>query len=119
MTRYNHPAGPHVSATAGVPAPSGYKKEFPIGSLVAEPEANTRKLFSCQQNTNDDHFTSTDSKCEGHRVLGMLGYIFTAAPPQGAAHLIYRCTYSGGHFDSIHASCEGYNREFPLGYLLD
>jgi serine/threonine protein kinase len=118
VTRYNHPAGPHVSATPGVPAPSGYTKEFPIGSLVAASEANTRKLFSCQQNTNDDHFTSTDAKCEGHKVLGTLGYIFTAAPAGAASHLIYRCTYSGGHFDSIHGNCEGYKLEFQLGYLL-
>ncbi|MEV4317341.1 serine/threonine-protein kinase [Actinocrispum sp. NPDC049592] len=118
LTRFVNPKGPHMSATAGVPAPAGYNKEFPIGSLVAASEAGTRKLYACQVNTSDDHFTSADAKCEGHKVLGTLGFAFTAAPAGVGSHPIYRCTYSGGHFDSIHADCEGYNKEFVLGYLL-
>ncbi|GAB3883158.1 hypothetical protein GCM10029964_042010 [Kibdelosporangium lantanae] len=100
-----------------VPAPAGFKAEHPLGKLVADIESDTRKLYSCKVTTSDDHFTSTDAKCEGQTVVGTMGYIFTAKPA-GASNPLYRCTYNGGHFDSISASCEGYHQEFLLGYLI-
>ncbi|MBC6446952.1 serine/threonine-protein kinase [Actinokineospora xionganensis] len=120
VTRYNHPTGWHVLTTPAYPAPAGYSREFPLGALSAKPTAGTKKLYSCKQNASEDHFTSADQSggCEGHKVIGLLGYIFTA-PPEGAKSAsLYRCTYSGGHFDSIHSDCEGYKQEFRLGYLL-
>jgi serine/threonine protein kinase len=118
LTRYNHPTGWHVSATSGVPAPSGFVKEYPLGSLVAAAEPNAQKIFACKQNTSDDRFTSLNPTCEGHKVVATLGYIFSSAPAGAKANALYRCTYSGGHFDSIHADCEGYKMESRLGYLL-
>jgi len=117
VTRYNHPTGWHVSATPAVPAPAGFKAEHPLGKLVTDIESDTRKLYSCKVTTSDDHFTSTDAKCEGQTVVGTMGYIFTAKPA-GASNPLYRCTYNGGHFDSISSSCEGYHTEFLLGYLI-
>ncbi|MGH3859668.1 protein kinase domain-containing protein [Actinokineospora sp.] len=120
VTRYNHPTGWHVLATAAYPAPAGFSREHPLGALSAKPAPGTKKMYSCKQNTSEDHFTSVDQSggCEGHKVIGLLGYVFTA-PPEGArSAAIYRCNYSGGHFDSIHSSCEGYKVEFQMGYLL-
>ncbi|SDJ24295.1 Protein kinase domain-containing protein [Actinokineospora alba] len=120
VTRYNHPTGWHVLTTPASPAPAGFSREHPLGALSANPAPGTKKMYSCKQNTSEDHFTSVDQSggCEGHRLIGLLGYVFTA-PPEGARSAsIYRCTYSGGHFDSVHADCEGYNQEYRMGYLL-
>lgn len=120
VTRYNHTAGWHITTTSAYPPPAGFKAERPLGALSAKAAPGTKKLYSCKQNTSDDHFTSADQSggCEGHKVVGLLGYIFTA-PPEGAKSAsLYRCTFSGGHFDSIHSGCEGYNQEYRLGYLL-
>jgi cytoskeletal protein RodZ len=120
VTRYQHSKGWHVTASPAFPAPSGFTREYPLGDLSVKAAPGARKLYSCKQNTSDDHFSSTDQSgaCEGHQAIGLLGYIFTA-PPEGARTAsLYRCTYAGGHFDSIHADCEGFKLEFRLGYLL-
>ncbi|CRK61017.1 serine/threonine protein kinase [Alloactinosynnema sp. L-07] len=120
LIRYNHPTGWHLSTTTAFPPPAGFNREHQLGDLSAKAAPGTKKLYSCKQNASDDHFTSADQSggCEGHKMIALLGHIFTA-PPEGAKTIsLYRCTYNGGHFDSGYANCEGYNQEYRLGYLL-
>ncbi|WP_217279973.1 serine/threonine-protein kinase [Kibdelosporangium persicum] len=118
ITRYNHPAGPHFTATPGVPAPAGFNREFPMGWLVKDSEAGTKRLYACHLKGSDDRMTSVDPGCEGHTQVGVLGYIFTSKPAGVNSRGLYRCTYSGGHYDSTDAKCEGYNPEFQFGWVL-
>ncbi|WP_436493263.1 protein kinase domain-containing protein [Actinokineospora sp. HUAS TT18] len=120
ITRYNHPTGWHITTTTAFPPPGGFNREHSFGDLSAKPAAGTKKMYSCKQNASDDHFTSVDQSggCEGHKMIALLGYIFTAPPEGVRSASLYRCTYSGGHFDSIHDDCEGYNKEYRMGYVL-
>ncbi|SMD18391.1 serine/threonine-protein kinase [Kibdelosporangium aridum] len=118
ITRYNHPKGPHFTATPNVPAPAGFNREFPMGWLVADAETGTKRLYACQLKGSEDRMTSVDPGCEGHTQVGVLGYIFTSKPAGVNSRGLFRCTYSGGHYDSTDAKCEGYNPEFQFGYIL-
>ncbi|MCE7011361.1 serine/threonine protein kinase [Kibdelosporangium philippinense] len=118
ITRYNHPKGPHFTATPGVPAPGGFNREFPMGWLVQDSEPGTKRLYACQLKGSEDRMTSVDPGCEGHTQVGVLGYIFTGKPAGVNSRGLYRCTYSGGHYDSTDAKCEGYNTEFQFGFIL-
>ncbi|MET0134804.1 MAG: serine/threonine-protein kinase [Kibdelosporangium sp.] len=116
--RYNHPKGMHVSATPGVPAPAGFAREYQLGALVAAAEPGTKRVYACQVSNGDDRFTSADAACEGQRVIAPLGYIFTSPPAGLKVTQIYRCNYNGGHFDSVHANCEGKTVEGKVGFAV-
>jgi eukaryotic-like serine/threonine-protein kinase len=118
LTRFNHPKGPHFTATPGVPAPAGFSREFPMGWLVQAAEPGTKRLYACQLKGSEDRMTSVDPACEGHNQIGALGYIFTGKPAGVASRAFYRCNYSGGHYDSTDAKCEGYSTEFQFGWIL-
>lgn len=118
LTRYNHPAGPHFTATPGVPAPSGFNREFPMGWLVRDAEPGTKRLYACQLKGSDDRMTSVDPGCEGNNQVGVLGFVFTSKPAGANSRGYYRCTYSGGHYDSTDAKCEGFTTEFQFGWIL-
>ncbi|MBE1462419.1 serine/threonine protein kinase [Kibdelosporangium phytohabitans] len=118
ITRYNHPAGPHFTATPGVPAPGGFNREFPMGWLVRESEPGTKRLYACQLKGSEDRMTSVDPGCEGNNQVGVLGYVFTGKPAGVNSRGLFRCTYSGGHYDSTDAKCEGFKTEFQFGWIL-
>jgi serine/threonine protein kinase len=118
LTRYNHPKGPHFSATPKVPAPAAFAKENQLGHLVEAQESGTRLIYACRLVASDDRMTSFDPGCEGNRQIGVLGHIFTTKPAGVQTVPLHRCTYSGGHFDSISAKCEGEKFEFLFGYLI-
>ncbi|MFC0106678.1 hypothetical protein [Kibdelosporangium aridum] len=89
-----------------------------MGWLVADAETGTKRLYACQLKGSEDRMTSVDPGCEGHTQVGVLGYIFTSKPAGVNSRGLFRCTYSGGHYDSTDAKCEGYNPEFQFGYIL-
>lgn len=118
LTRYNNPKGPHFSATPNVPPPAGFNRENLMGNLVEAQESGTRRIYACQLVASEDRMTSFDPGCEGNRQVGILGYIFTTKPTGVQTVPLHRCTYSGGHFDSVSAKCEGEKFEFLFGYLI-
>nr|CEL23529.1 serine/threonine protein kinase [Kibdelosporangium sp. MJ126-NF4] len=118
ITRYNHPNGPHFTATPGVPAPGGFNREFPMGWLVKDTEPGTKRLYACQLKGSEDRMTSVDPGCEGHNQVGVLGWIFTGKPAGVNSRGYYRCNYSGGHYDSTDPKCEGFTTEFQFGWIL-
>ncbi|MFY1698150.1 S8 family peptidase [Solwaraspora sp. WMMA2101] len=104
----------HISSTATSIA--GYQREGPLGSVRTSPEAGTRPLYQCLV-SGWDYMTSLDSNCEGQRVVGLIGYAYTA-PPAGSYLTVRRCRMSSGdHFDSTTSNCEGQIVEGLLGYL--
>ncbi|SFA83359.1 Protein kinase domain-containing protein [Amycolatopsis marina] len=121
LSRYNHPRGAHFTGTANVRVPGGFSSEGVLGSLAAEPEQGTRKLYACTlAKRGGDWFSSIDQSggCEGQRAVGLLGFIFDAAPDGVPARPLYRCNAGDSHFDSLNANCEGEVRELLLGYLI-
>ncbi|WSA12883.1 S8 family peptidase [Micromonospora sp. NBC_01813] len=104
----------HISSTATSIA--GYQREGSLGSVRNSPEAGTRPLYQCLV-SGWDYMTSLDSNCEGQRVIGLIGYAYTA-PPAGSHYTLRRCRMSSGdHFDSTTSNCEGQIVEGLLGYL--
>ncbi|MCU1422474.1 MAG: hypothetical protein JWN36_2125 [Microbacteriaceae bacterium] len=110
----------HRDFTEGAP-PSGYVLQAPQG-MIASPAltkpTGTNSLYSCQI-TATDEMTSNDAACEGTGVTGVrLGYIWTYTLAQPAGYIpLYRCHFSGDHYDSTDVACEGHPSDGLLGYL--
>ena len=120
LIRFHQADGGHFSGTKKVGPPAGFTKEGVFGSLVANAEPGTRKLFACKVKDQKDWFTSPDQsgKCEGQQSLGLLGHIYANPPSWGSARALYRCNAGASHFDSLDAGCEGKTKEFLMGYLI-
>jgi hypothetical protein len=122
LTRYTNPKGFHFSGTPKVAAPTGFKMEGALGSLVATPEPGTVKLYACKTKATDDHFSSLDptGKCEGQTTLGLLGYVYETKPAGVVTHPLYRCEAAGMHLESVEANCENpkVNNQGSLGFVV-
>ncbi|GGU56518.1 serine/threonine-protein kinase [Lentzea flava] len=124
FSRYRNGGGWHYSGTSRVPVPSGFTVENTggLGKLLANPEPNTKPLYSCKINNSEDRMTSSSSNCEGQIVYDAnpLGYVFTAKPAGVNVLPLYRCNAGGHHFDSVVENCEGsqYTREFLHGWVV-
>jgi hypothetical protein len=86
--------------------------------MLANPEANTRLLYTCKINNSEDRMTSSVQSCEGQEYYGKLGYVFTVEPTDVRALSLWRCNMGGHHFDSVTDNCEGYTKEFRLGWVI-
>lgn len=119
LTRYVQPYSPwdHRTSTVGVPA--GYVPEGTLGSINLAGGPNSRAMYACLDNGTDG-FTSLDPACEGEQIVGAIGNIWTAPPPDVVeSRLLYRCIVpdSGDRFDSGDPDCEGNQVERELGYV--
>ncbi len=80
---------------------------------------NRKALYNCRT-SRGDNFQSQDGNCEGHQVLGRLGFI--AEQPEGDANrAVYRCFNGrvGDHIsttDQNECAAAGYAVEGTLGY---
>ncbi|MEV4756132.1 LamG domain-containing protein [Micromonospora sp. NPDC049559] len=112
--RYSYEATDHMSVADGTPP--GYVAEGAAGlvSLVEQP--GTQQLLSCLAGT--DEFPSLLANCEGQRVRGVTGQIWSAAPTDQESRAIYRCQFGNEHFVSLEDDCEGQTVEARLGYVL-
>src|SRR5205085_1216554 len=75
--------------------------------------------YECQ--IGSDTFTSTQSSCEGQKVIGLLGWAYSSPPAGVPAVAIYRCMVAatGEHFDTPGSNCEGQHADAGrLGYLV-
>lgn len=99
-------------------APRGYYFEGPLGFPAPEGAEGTRALYSCLD--GGDEFTSADAACEGKKVLGTLGTVYTAAPDGVPTITLHRCSVktTGERFVSPHADCEGQDVDSVLGHSL-
>lgn len=65
-----------------------------------------------------DHFLTTsysEGVYAGYRYEGV-AFVAHKSPIDSSMQLLYRC-YSGGHFVSVNANCEGYRNEGSYGYV--
>ncbi|MFE9743583.1 LamG-like jellyroll fold domain-containing protein [Saccharothrix saharensis] len=108
----NDDTADHMATVEGTPP--GYRTEGVHGFLSLVAKAGTRPLTSCYDGS--DQFVSTDPACEGKRVVGSLGWIWTAAPADGSGKALYRCRVNGQSFVSSQADCEGRTVDGLLGY---
>ena len=116
----------HVSLTPGEAVPPGYADDGLVGNLLANSVPGTDKIYLCQVNGNNQtfYFTSRDQTgtCEGWKLIGFEGYIFTSAQPGLDTVPVYRCTFTDGNhakFDSKDAGCEGAGHsDGELGYVV-
>ncbi|GAA3644035.1 hypothetical protein GCM10022267_33170 [Lentzea roselyniae] len=122
FSRYISGSGWHYSGTSRLPVPAGFTQEKPgyLGKLLANPESNTKPVYSCKINNSEDRMTSSAANCEGQTIYdnGLLGYVFTAPPMDVHTVKLYRCNAGGHHFDSLHEGCEGYKTEFTQGWVI-
>jgi uncharacterized repeat protein (TIGR01451 family) len=82
--------------------PSGWDSGGTLGLIYTAQKPNTVAIYSCYRRTEtdrvqavtgdhqyDDHFTSTDTACEGQRISGLIGYVYST--PQTDTVPIHRC----------------------------
>ncbi len=114
---YNSQTGDHWVTSGGAPG-AGYGFESTLGFAALDPAPNERTLYSCLY--GGDQFVSPDPACEGQRVVGPIGAVYTQPPPTGLQVVgLFRCTVngSGEHFVSTRSDCEGQHLESLLGYV--
>jgi len=108
----------HEVTTGWVSPSANFRKESLLGHLYESPQQGATVPFYGCKNGDRDYFVSTDSACEGHRILGKNGYGY--AQPIAGLNLIavYRCSTSHDHFVSPDAKCEGQTVDGILGYIV-
>ncbi|MCW6004373.1 LamG domain-containing protein [Micromonospora sp. CPCC 205371] len=114
LGRYVNAAGERYTAVTGTPPRDGYHVEEVLGRPVATGP-NTATLHACQ--SGSDHFSSTDSGCEGAAKVGEIGRVYTVPPTNIPTVAIYRCVSGADRFDSRAADCGGATKQVTLGYV--
>lgn len=106
----------HWVTTGYIATTCGYHYESTLGYLSMKPVSGTKPLYGCIAGT--DHFMSTSATCEGQRVLGIEGWVYTTQVASSAP--IYRCKVTDvmDHFVSKSSSCEEQTVEYLLGYII-
>jgi hypothetical protein len=108
----------HEVTTGWVSPSAGFQQESLLGHLYENPQQGATVPFYGCKNGDWDYFVSTDSACEGHRILGRNGYGY--AQPIAGLNLIalYRCRGRHDHFVSQDSKCEGQTVDGILGYVV-
>jgi hypothetical protein len=112
IQRAYNPATTTHWVTTG-PLPAGWLFEFTLGYALTREGGDRAPFFSCLAGTADG-FVSLSAGCEGQRVVGRDGFLYTAPGPDTTA--LYRCNTGHDHFVSADAACEGLKVEARLGY---
>lgn len=124
LTAYYNPTdGPNGDywVTTQPSPPSGYRATSQrFGYLIEDWQPDARPLYSCAvgYQTGYQHFVSNDPGCEGHKTLGIEGYLYTTAPPEVQVVSVYRCQAPYVHWVSNDVSCGGHTNDGLLGYAL-
>jgi hypothetical protein len=119
MPFYRYYNGTAHEVTTGWVSPSAnFQQESLLGHLYESPQQGATVPFYGCKNGDRDYFVSTDSACEGSRILGKNGYGY--AQPVDGLNLIalYRCKTSHDHFVSQDSKCEGETVDGILGYAV-
>jgi hypothetical protein len=108
----------HEVTTGWVSTSANFQQESLLGHLYESPQQGATVPFYGCKNGDQGYFVSTDSACEGHRILGRNGYGY--AEPIAGLNLIalYRCRTHDDHFVSQDSKCEGQTVDGILGYAV-
>jgi hypothetical protein len=89
-----------------------------LGHVYENPRHGApRQLYSCRSGATD-YFVSPDPACEGERILGSNGFVYSEPGVEFQTIPLYRCAKHHMHFVSQDAGCEGATNEGLLGYAL-
>lgn len=90
-------------------------KEAVLGKIDQAPSSGLKPLYECLAG-NINSFISHDSRCEGQKPLGKLGYLSSDKTGTHPVPL-YRCRVGGNHFASLDPRCEGQIFEALMGHI--
>jgi hypothetical protein len=116
---YNEDTATRLTQTSNT-APAGWTFEGGVCDAF-DAASGAHAIYGCVRPGTADHFTSTDSGCEGQASAeGMLGYL-QDAPSASAGRTITRCTNGAAHLDTGAPDVEcttqtGYRVEAAIGY---
>lgn len=113
LGRYVNAAGERYTAGTGERPPDGYHFDGVLGR-AAKAGPHTTMLYSCR--SGDDHFSSTDSTCEGGTKLGETGLIYPQAPANIPTVALYRCVRGTDRYDTRLNTCGGTLLGHAVGY---
>ncbi|GGS58078.1 hypothetical protein GCM10010171_61440 [Actinokineospora fastidiosa] len=114
LARYGHrvPHWEHHETIHG--APPGHAAVGVVSFVSLVEQAGTTRLFSCRD--GEDVFSSVDPACEGKRVLGGIGWVWTAPLSAPDATTLRRCGAPGTLFVSVEQDCEARPLDRVLGH---
>lgn len=117
LNRYKN--GTTHLVTTGWTDPTGdFVLEESLGKLyVAPTNQAVAPLFGCKTGDHD-YFVSLASDCEGQRILGINGYLYSKPVPDLKLTAVYRCATTTDHFVSQDVQCEGAVSQGLLGYIV-
>lgn len=108
----------YIVTTGWVSAFGGFHAQSVLGHVYETSlQGATRELYSCRAGATD-YFVSLDATCEGQRILGSNGFIYSQPIPNLGTIAIYRCRSTHGHFVSQDQTCEGEPNDGLLGYII-
>jgi hypothetical protein len=117
LTRYTN-AGTDVVTIGWVSPSAKFQKQQTVGHLFASPQAGaTIRLFACVRGKMD-YFVSLDGACEGERIVGTNGFLYSHPDAQQKLVPLYRCATSRSHFVSQDPRCDGQQNDGLMGYAL-
>jgi hypothetical protein len=107
------------ATTGWIDPAGGFKVQSTLGSLYEGPQNGATLAFYGCKNGSTDYFVSTDSACEGARILGLDGYGYATAQSGPPLAPLYRCWSGHDHFVSNSAGCDGEDSSpVFLGYAV-
>ena len=109
----------HEVTTGWIDPDGQFALQSTLGYLYESPQLGATLAFYGCKNGSTDYFISTDTACEGARVLGIDGYGY--AQPQVGQSLtpLYRCSSGQDHFVSTDPGCAGEDASpVFLGYAI-
>ncbi len=105
--------------TGWIDPDGGFAQQSTLAHLYESPQKSaTLAFYACKRGATD-YFVSTESSCEGQRVLGIDGYGYAQSHAGLSLVPLYRCSGAHDHFVSTNPGCAG---EDPasvfLGYAI-
>jgi hypothetical protein len=107
----------HQVTSGWINLDGGFTEQQVIGHIYANPlHGATVPLYGCKAG-KADYFVSLDLGCEGQRILGKEGYVYSKQVSGLNLIPTYRCSEGQDHFVSTSASCGGKSMDEFLGYI--
>jgi hypothetical protein len=108
----------HLVTTGWTDPNGGFVLEQSLGRLYVGPQNKAvTPLYGCKSGSFD-YFVSLDHTCEGQRILGINGYLYSEPVSGLNLAAVYRCATATDHFVSKDPECEGVISQGLLGYLV-
>jgi hypothetical protein len=115
LTRYSNP-GRDIVTVGWVNPAAHFQKQQVLAHVFGSPQNGaTTRLFACARGATD-YFASLDASCQGQRIVGTNGFLYSHAVANQNLVALYSCAASQRHFVSTDPKCEGSDNEGLLGY---